>query len=169
MLKLQHNIDAAIHRFERALPAVKRELARGLERGAREFARKARARAPKADSTLVNAILAHRDSDTEWTVAAGVEHGVYVERGTGDWGDYGRASGRMPPVESLHDWIKRKRIQPDDPDMSQWELAFLIARSIARSGTPPQPFMEPTIQEMRPRLRQLLEDSLVRGLGRLAR
>ena len=51
--------------------------------------------------------------------------------------EYGRKPGKMPPVDSITDWIKIKRIIPEPingkiPDTKQ--LAFLIARKIGRDG-----------------------------------
>ena len=51
--------------------------------------------------------------------------------------EYGRKPGKQPPVDSIADWIKIKRIIPEPingkiPDTKQ--LAFLIARKIGRDG-----------------------------------
>lgn len=51
--------------------------------------------------------------------------------------EYGRKPGKMPPVDSIADWIKIKRIIPEPingkiPDTKQ--LAFMIARKIGREG-----------------------------------
>lgn len=51
--------------------------------------------------------------------------------------EYGRKPGKMPPVDSIADWIKIKRIIPEPingkiPDTKQ--LAFMIARKIGRDG-----------------------------------
>jgi len=45
---------------------------------------------------------------------------------------FGRKPGRFPPIDSIEQWIKDKRITSDIPIRS---LAFLIARKIAREGT----------------------------------
>jgi hypothetical protein len=44
----------------------------------------------------------------------------------------GRGPGGFPPIESIIEWIKIKRIQADIPEKA---LAFLIARKIAKAGT----------------------------------
>lgn len=44
----------------------------------------------------------------------------------------GRRPGKYPPIESIIQWIRDKKIDPDIPIKS---LAFLIARKIAKSGT----------------------------------
>ena len=69
---------------------------------------------------------------------------------------YGRKPGsRMPPVEAIEKWITVKKIIPRPlilpnkksiiPTVKQ--LAFIIARSIAKKGIPQRPFMRQTIAE----------------------
>ena len=69
---------------------------------------------------------------------------------------YGRKPGsRMPPVEAIENWIKIRKIIPRPlilpnkksiiPTVKQ--LAFIIARSIAKKGIQPRPFMRETIAE----------------------
>lgn len=69
---------------------------------------------------------------------------------------YGRKPGsRMPPVEAIENWIKIRKIIPRPlilhnkksiiPTVKQ--LAFIIARSIAKNGIKPRPFMRDTIAE----------------------
>ena len=69
---------------------------------------------------------------------------------------YGRKPGRrMPPVEAIENWIKIRKIIPRPlilpnkksiiPTVKQ--LSFMIARSIAKKGIQPKPFMRETIAE----------------------
>lgn len=69
---------------------------------------------------------------------------------------YGRKPGsRMPPVEAIEKWITVKKIIPRPlilpnkksiiPTVQQ--LAFIIARSIAKKGIQAKPFMRETIAE----------------------
>ena len=69
---------------------------------------------------------------------------------------YGRKPGsRMPPVEAIENWIKIRKIIPRPlilpnkksiiPTVKQ--LAFVIARSIAKKGIQPRKFMRETIAE----------------------
>jgi hypothetical protein len=60
--------------------------------------------------------------------------------------EFGRRAGtRMPPMRSILLWIRRKGITPRD-GISLNQLAFLIARSIARRGIPARPFIERAIE-----------------------
>lgn len=47
---------------------------------------------------------------------------------------YGRKPGKFPPIEAILNWIRDKRIQPND-GISERSLAFLISRKIAKKGT----------------------------------
>lgn len=47
--------------------------------------------------------------------------------------EFGRKPGKMPPTESIRQWLEQRGIQP--PDISQKSLAFLIARKIGREGS----------------------------------
>lgn len=51
----------------------------------------------------------------------------------------------MPPIRSILLWIRNKGITPRD-GISLNQLAFLIARSIARRGIPARPFIERAIE-----------------------
>ncbi len=129
-----------------------------------EVARTARRRAPKATSRLVNAIGGIQTAPLEGLVLAATDYAQAVEDGTGVYGETGTPSGRMPPVANILDWIRVARILPDDPDMDQADLAFVIARNIARSGTPAQPFMEPAFERHRDRFRRRIEAAVERVL-----
>lgn len=151
-------------RFDQAGAALDKALSAGIGRVAEEGAREAKRRAPKAASTLTNSIRAARRSSLEYEVSAGADYAPMVERGTGLWGPAGRPSNKIPPLQSLTDWIRVRRITPDDPDMDVEELALLIGRSIAARGTPKQPFMAPAYADMQRRGRRIVERSLRRGL-----
>ena len=63
-------------------------------------------------------------------VVAGSPHAIFVEEGT---------RPHFPPVAPLEAWAARKLGSPG--------LGFVIARSIARKGTPAQPFMQPAVDD----------------------
>ncbi len=46
---------------------------------------------------------------------------------------YGRAPGKLPPIEPLIEWVKQKGIAKDDKEARG--TAFAIAKSIAKNGT----------------------------------
>lgn len=154
--------DAQVTRaFAIAPEAALRHAEAGLGRGAQEIARDAKRAAPKAFSTLVNAIAASRESPLHYRVAAGVNYAIFPERGTGP--------GGHPPHQTMLDWIRVKRIEPRDPSMSARDLAFVIARSIARKGTKAQPYMRPALFGNRSRVLQLVREGALRGLRETGR
>jgi HK97 gp10 family phage protein len=91
-------------------------------------------RAPVFEGTLKRSIKAQTfNLKGEVGIAPASEKYGYVQ-------EYGRRAGsRMPPVNALKPWA---RIKLGDED-----LAFPLARSIARKGTKPQPFFEPGFKE----------------------
>jgi HK97 gp10 family phage protein len=66
--------------------------------------------------------------------------------------EYGRTSRKMPPVAALEKWAAAK--------LGDSSLAFVLARSIARKGTKPQPFFEPGTEESIPQIEQFFEATL---------
>lgn len=144
--------------LSRTLPGYERALERNLDtalqRGALEISREARRRAPKAFSTLTQAIIAYRDGPNLHGVAAGVDYARPVEEGS-------RPNPGVP-IQNLIDWIKVKRIQPRDPSMDIEDLARAIASKIARRGTRSQPFMAPALEDKRQRLHDLVNAAVER-------
>jgi hypothetical protein len=47
----------------------------------------------------------------------------------------GRKPGKFPPIDDILDWMRVKNISPKDTKTTERQLAFLIARKIANSGT----------------------------------
>lgn len=157
-MSLELTIDS--RELQRALLAgphvLEKHLDRAIGRTVQEMARSARRHAPKAVSTLVNTIKPEQPSALEGRVVVGVDYARAVEEGT--------AGGRFPPVDNILDWVKVTRQVPDDPSLSPDDLAFVIARSIARRGTPPQPYLAPALEENRSRaerrISQAIDDAL---------
>ncbi len=150
------DIDDAVRGLKRGRVVVLQEIDKSLRRGANEVARVARRDAAKAFSTLTNSIRALRERPLRWAVAPGVAYGGYVEEG--------RGPGGMPPVQSILDWIRVRRIQPRDPETTEGQLAFLIARKIAAQGIEPQPYLEPSLESKRARLERLVMLGTERGI-----
>ena len=76
--------------------------------------------------------------------------------------EYGRRSGKFPPIEDIVGWLKKKTStrkgiknafesaaahEKMTPERYLRSLAFLIARSIARKGTKPHPFFAPAVEK----------------------
>lgn len=145
--------------FQRAPAAMVKSIRRYLSRSAHEVAREARERAPKAFSTLTLAILAKLDPAPTLSarVTAGTQYARHVEEGTGP--------GGVPPREALRAWLRVKRIEPRNPNMTEDALIWLIQRKIAARGTAPQPYMEPALEAKRSRVFDLIELGVEKGIA----
>lgn len=66
-----------------------------------------------------------------------------------------RAGAKMPPVSAIDNWIKVRKILPRPVTLKSGkqrvptvpQLAFIIARSIAKKGIQPRPFMRESLEE----------------------
>ena len=66
-----------------------------------------------------------------------------------------RAGAKMPPVSAIENWIKIRKILPRPVTLKSGkqrvptvqQLAYVIARSIARKGIAARPFMRESIEE----------------------
>lgn len=154
-MTLQLTVDSrGLQQALAAGPAIlSRHLGRAIGRIVQDMAREARRRAPKAFSTLTQSIAAVQPSPFEGLVVAGVDYARAVEQGTGP-------SGRQPPVRNILDWLKVRRLVADDPAMTQEDLAYVIARAIARKGTPAQPFMVPAFESNRARAEARIDQAI---------
>lgn len=170
-MRFEHSIqaDTVVQALLRSPKTVAPHLVRALDRGAQELARDERRAAPKAFSVLAGGIQVLRETRFSRVVAPSANYAGAIEDGTGVFGPRQAASGKMPPVRSLLDWIKVKRIEPADPDMDIEDLAFVISRSIAARGTPPQPFVRPSLEAKTARLTQLMVAAAEAGLREVTR
>lgn len=121
-------------------------------------------------------------------VSTNVGYGAFVEFGTGPRGKQGHPlrgplppgyaygnGGKMPPLDLILEWVKRKGIRPKGYakmpragskgrggyDKALRSIAFLIARAIAKRGQYASPFMFPALEMVRPEY-----DAEIKGLFR---
>jgi hypothetical protein len=114
-----------------------KEMDRAIGRIIQEMAVTAKIKAPKAMSTLTNSIIPEQLSRFEGVVRANVSYAEAVEKGT----------------------------EPRDPDMDQEDVAWAIARKISWTGTKPQPFFEPTLEEKSAWADKRIEQAIDNALG----
>ena len=141
--------------------ALARHMNRRIGRVAHVMARTEKREAPKAESTMTNSITPEKVSDFEYTVGPHVDYAEAVELGTD--------GGGFPPQQSILDWIRVKHIEPDDGGMDEEDLAYVISRSIAARGTPPQPFIEPTYQQHKGYAGEQIDQAIDDTLKEMAR
>lgn len=140
---------------------LEKHMADAIGRNVLEMSRSARRKAPKASSQLVNSIGTAMVSPYEGLVVAGTDYARMVEEGTD--------VGGFPPEQTILDWIKVRRIQPDDPSMDQEDLAYVMARSIALKGTPAQPFMAPAFEDNKARAERRINRAIRAALREMTR
>lgn len=141
-----------------------------LKAGAEAIARKAKRNAPTDQGFLREGIGARRISDFEYEVYSNSVYSPYVEFGTlekvsipagledyaaqfkGDFasGTYSQG-GELSFKDAIYAWCQRKGI-PEEA----WYAIFI---SIWRTGTKPQPFFFPAVEEQRPLIiQQITQD-----------
>ena len=69
------------------------------------------------------------------------------------WANDGRRPGKMPPVNVIADWVRRRNIAPyalkNGKLPTEDQLAFMIANKIGRDGTAGIHFLEKSIDEQK--------------------
>lgn len=130
-------------------PSIQNLLHQGLLRAAHEVARDARSMAPSAFGLLARSIQVQEVDAMTMQVIAGTDYASAVE--------LGRKPGPMPSVRNIRDWL-----QAVGGDI---DMAFPVAYSIGQKGTLAKPFMKPALEKNKNRIRQILEESVLRGLN----
>lgn len=155
-IKIVHNAgaiaDAIARKPEEMLPKVDA----ALFRGAIELADEIRRQAPKVTSTLTNSTQI-KAKPLEYTIVVASRYAAYVHEGTKD--------GGQPTLAAMLEWIRLKNIKPREPGMTVRSLASLIRRSIAKHGTPANPFATRALEAKAPRLNELVQAAALQALA----
>ena len=69
---------------------------------------------------------------------------VETQTGYGLYVEFGRPAGKMPPVDSIVPWVRRK-LSISDPKIAK-RIAFAIAKGIGERGVKAQPFLRPAYE-----------------------
>jgi len=96
-----------------------------------------------------------------------VDAGFYVNYA--EFVEYGRKAGGMPPVDDIHQWIRRKRIRPEgkgDIDKLQRSLAWAIAKWIKSHGTKAHPFLKPAYEQYRWEINKFMQAQVDKAVER---
>ncbi|MBA1332067.1 hypothetical protein QQ73_13395, partial [Candidatus Endoriftia persephone str. Guaymas] len=144
---------------------LKHHMELAVLRSVKEIARDARRNAPKAYNTLTHSItqrsLYWLNGAVVGEVVAGMDYAQMVEEGTGP--------GGWPSDRTMLDWIHAKHIEPHDATMDEWDLAFLLARSIALHGTPAQPYLKPALQNNKAKAERRISRAINAALKEMGR
>lgn len=83
--------------------------------------------------------------------------------------DYGRRSGKKPPIDTIEKWVKAKNLNYNDFDLpNEKSLAYLMQASIAKNGTLKQfggdgrggMYTDKTMEELFAKYEPLLQNAL---------
>lgn len=157
-IQVLHNTGKIAEAIERKGLSAVQQVDRKLGRGAHEVARTAVRIMPKFRSRTATATGVEQGGPLEWRVRFATRHARYTDAGSGP--------GGRPSMAEMMDWIRLKKIQPRKPGMSARTLARAIRHSIAVKGTKAQPFAQPALNRMRPRLAQLMREGVREALAR---
>lgn len=153
-------IDSVLKVFQRAPDIVDKHLRRALTRSGLLIERDAKsnvAQATRAAMRSITSRVAGMGAQMHALVEVGEPYGYYIE--------HGRGPGGMPPYRggsSLALWAKAVGITSSGSNPSRQDLGilFCIARSISRSGTRAQPFLEPAFDDNKGKIGQYFEEAI---------
>lgn len=95
-----------------------------------------------ATGTLRDTLRAQTVEDQEGnldTQITGPDYAIFVDKGR-------RAGDRMPPVQAIKDWINTRKIRVAGRSTEQ--LAWAMAKSIAKKGIRARPFIAPSLENV---------------------
>ncbi len=81
--------------------------------------------------------------------------------------EYGRRSGKFPPVDKILNWIRVKPVIPrpfNGKLPTEQQLAFLISRKIAREGTKARNILELTLEEINQEYEEKIEEAFSKDI-----
>lgn len=142
--------------FRTVPDTINKYLKAGISHAGSLVSREAREQSPKAETTLTHTIKSHRKGELQRMITSSMRYNAFVVQDTQPQG--------MPPIQSVLDWVRVKRIQPRNPKADQRDLAFMIARSIAEKGTEGNDFYDRAAEQTQDKVAQILKRSVDEGL-----
>jgi HK97 gp10 family phage protein len=127
-------LDKAVKDIERYIAKKNRELIGVVATSSKAIQSDARQLAPIDLGELkksITHVVTQRSGRIDGEILSAAPYSAYVEFGT---------SPHFPPISALQGWADRHGIP-----------AYAVAKSIARKGTPAQPFMDPAYRKEKPK------------------
>ena len=158
-MKVEYKVDAGRVKwaFRRAPNQMARAFDSGLDRAAMEMVKAAQTELRRNDSlafsTLVMAIAYERSGRFERDVKPNTDYAVYLEKGT--------RPGYWPKRGPIAAWLKARGV--GDPKAA----TARVARHIFKHGTKAHPFWEPAFEEAEPKMRQIIDRYVQRGIEKV--
>jgi hypothetical protein len=113
-----------------------------------------------------------------------VDAGFFSDSSKGGYAffvEHGRRAGKMPPVDEIAQWLRKKHmtrkgvkhaiksaavfVGKSVGDYIQ-SLAWAIAKKIAREGTTPHPFFKPAIESTKKDVEQILKEAIKKEIDK---
>lgn len=143
------NISECIQEMNVGFDATEKQALRGLKAVAQRILSEAQQSIKKQRITafgqLINSGSVIVEGD-KVDVGFTAKHAPFVE--------YGRKAGRMPPIQIIKAWARRKlRVSEKEAD----SVAFSVARKIAREGTKAQPFLMPAYEKAKSMIPEIMK------------
>ena len=160
-------IDDLRRKLDAVATAVRRAARREIRAAALRIQAGARRRLHEGGTTdtgrLANSIATEEEaSGLDYRVGTNLVYARAIE--------FGLPPGylrRMPPVDAIAGWVRRKLGVRDREEARS--IAFAIARKIQRSGTEPQPYLFPAAEAERRGFRRRLQRAVREALREAAR
>lgn len=142
--------------FRKAPRIMAANLRVGLDKAAAQMLRSARDKLRENDSlafsTLIQAITVDTVGTYERLVKAGTDYAAYLEKGT--------RAGYWPSPKPLLAWLEvRRAAEPE-------RAVFRLKKHIYQHGTKAHPFWQPAFEEAEPKMRQIVDKYVMRGVAR---
>ena len=163
-LKLEIDNGKLLLAVRRAPKLLESNMRKAISRIVQTIARSARRDAPKAASTLTHSIQARMISALQGEVKPTVNYAAAVEQGSGPQGPNPALPAGKPPVADILEWVRVKKIVPHDPSMDEFTLADIIAKSIQKKGTRPQPYLGPAVKKHRAESLRRIDEAISKTL-----
>jgi len=135
---------------------INKRLKAGISTAGSLVSKTVREETPKGETTLTHSIKSQMKGELQRMITSSLRYNAFVTQGTDAQG--------MPPVQSVLDWVRVKRIQPKHPKADQRDLAFMIARSIAKNGTQGNDFYDRAAEQTQDQVADILKRSVNDGL-----
>lgn len=139
--------DAVVRGLQRYQERIRAEAVKGLAEEALKVQKNAKENLTESGAVHMGRLrssikVRSKASGKVWEIYTNVNYAKAVEFGS---------RPHFPPIAPLSDWSRKKLGQ---------DLGFVIARKIAREGTPAKPYMFPALEKERPNMAKEVGSSI---------
>ena len=154
------NINELLRNLEKADKTVRQAAFKGMQKGAMTVINDAKSNL-RLNTSVVTGLLRASGRvvkvDDE-TLDMGFFDTTNQGHGYAAYVEYGRRSGKFPPLDAIAEWAHKKLRIKDEREARS--VGFLIARKIARDGSTPHPFFIPAIRKNSRGILQAMKDAI---------